>query len=51
MFQCGLISGLYLKKEIEATFSLEQKQLEAGYIREFQLPWNIPMFVIKKKIW
>jgi hypothetical protein len=39
------------KGKIEATSSLVQEQLEAGYIIESQLPLNTPIFDIKKKIW
>ena len=49
IFQCGLISGLYLKKKIESASLLVQEQLEAGHLVESQSPWNTPIFVIKKK--
>ena len=37
------------KKKIEAASLLMQEQLEAGHLVESQSPWNIPIFVIKKK--
>jgi hypothetical protein len=37
------------KEKIEATSSLVQEQLEVGHLVESQSPWNIPIFVIKKK--
>jgi hypothetical protein len=38
------------KGKIEAASSLVQEQLEAGHLRESQSLWNIPIFVIMKKI-
>jgi hypothetical protein len=49
IFWCGWISGLYLKKKIEAASSLVQEQLEAGHLVESHSPWNTPIFIIKKK--
>ena len=49
IFQCGWISGLYLKKKMEVASSLVQEQLEAGHLVESQSPWNTPIFIIKKK--
>jgi hypothetical protein len=39
------------KEKVEATSSLVQEQLEAGHLVESHSPWNIPIFIIKKKIW
>ena len=38
------------KEKVEATSSLVQEQLEAGYLVESQSSWNTPIFIIKKKM-
>ena len=37
------------KEKIDAAQQLVQQQLELGHIEQSNLPWNSPIFVIKKK--
>jgi hypothetical protein len=37
-------------EKLKAAKELVQEQLELGHIRPSTSPWNIPIFVIKKKI-
>ena len=39
------------KEKINAAQQLVQEQLELGHIEQSNSPWNLPIFVIKKKIW
>ena len=39
------------KEKIDTAQQLVQEQLKLGHIEQSNLPWNLPIFVIKKKIW
>ena len=39
------------KEKIDAAQQLVQEQLELGHIEQSNSPWNLHIFVIRKKIW